>query len=238
MKIIKLLIIVMITTMLFCINIYATPWLFIGDSYFVSGAGDNEKTVPQLIAEYMKLETFYDNSRGGYGSSRPKANFLTLLNEVKNAKDVKNVLYYGGIINDRNCTKQKIQRGLGKLFYETRKKFPCVKIWYAIGNWHADNMDGSIKYQGRVNKRINWYKEICNKCNVTFFDVTYTFKRSNNKLLFKSDYHHPNLKGRKRLANEIVKNIQITKERERMYFRERARNFFFWKKKSISKKKK
>ena len=124
------------------------------------------------------------------------------------------VLFYGGITNDRSISKKNVYTAIRKLAEVTRKKYPNARILYAIGNWHANptrknQYDVDTKrYQRRVLNRIGWYKEACQENGIYYLsDVDTALRKKNNSKYFGPDGHHPSKEGVERLASVIAESI-------------------------------
>ena len=197
-------------------------WIFIGDSYFTVGQARGENELPDFIAKEIGVKNYKNYSHGGYGAARKSGNFLMLLNKMREKK-VRNIMFFGGISNDRRSDKTEIQSAISVLRKVTKEKFPKAKVWYVIGNWHSNKTEGSKAYHNRVNKRISWYRKACKENDIIFINVTYALKKENNKQYFLKDGHHPSIKGKRKLAKEIAKKIKVTQQE---MYREEIRNTY------------
>ena len=188
-------------------------WIFTGDSYCTTGG---EPTLPTLIAKQLGIEQFTSVSKGGYGVVKDNYTYLSLYESIPADETVTHVMIIGGIFNDREKTKPEVTTGIRELAAGLRRKFPNARLLYAIGNWHGNAFDTDLRknavyYQRRVTRRLPWYKEACGKAGILFLNgPEYALRGPGNDDYFYPDLHHPNEKGRKRLAEAIAAAVKRT----------------------------
>lgn len=190
-------------------------WLFVGDSYSTCGG---KPATPDLIADYLSLSAYKNIGRGGFGMAKDKSGaygkFIELLETEPSSRNITHIMIIGGITNDRLKSKAAIQAAIADFAKLAKKKFPNAKLYYAIGNWHADWKDKTDKasrqavtvYRNRVLTRLSWYKSASKLNGITFLNgPEYALRIANNDSLFVADGHHPNLNGKKLFAKAVVK---------------------------------
>ncbi len=192
----------------------APLYVMIGDSY-----GTHRPYLAELLAQKLKLKKsggdFYGYFCGGHGTARTNGNrnFMRLLNHLPSDRAVTDVLFIGGIHNDRNHSEKEIRSAVASLASRAKEKYPNARLLFAIGNWHSNDERTSYqyraaRYQKFIENRIPWYREACAENGIIFLEgVPDALRASNNLRYFKSDGHHPTALGTKKLANAIANAI-------------------------------
>ena len=185
-----------------------SKWVFIGDSYSVVG---HEKNIPNLIANQLNLSQndYVNYGKGGYGLAKKGASYISLLKGAKPDPSVKNVLIIGGINNDRRCSKVTVLRSGKKFIKRLKSLYKNAKIYYVMPNWNSKGFSGNLKkFATRITKRISWYKTLCQYMDVTFLSKSSNvLKTKDSEKYFRTDEHHPNLTGRRKIASAVVNEI-------------------------------
>ena len=192
----------------------APLYVMIGDSY-----GTTKDHLAVSVAEDLGLKAaggdYYAFFKGGYGTSKSHGRtYLTLLSKLPDSSAVTDVLFCGGIYNDRRFKKEVITKRITQTIEEARRKYPNARIMYAIGNWHSNDYHlytrpRARRYQKLVLTRISWYKEACRKNGVYFLkNVEKTLRLKNNQQYFRGDGHHPSKLGIEKLSKAVARSIR------------------------------
>jgi lysophospholipase L1-like esterase len=186
-------------------------WLFVGDSYCTVGGSP---FLPDLIVKELGIQSHLAHCKGGYGVARTGKTFLSLVKDIPPDETVTHVLLVGGISNDRKHSKREIQDAIRLLAETIRSRFPKAVLFYTIGNWHGNAFGtelrkNAVTYQNRVWKRLPWYREACAQQDILFLNgPEYALRGSGNDAYFRMDMHHPNEKGRRKLARAIAAAVR------------------------------
>lgn len=186
-------------------------WLFVGDSYCTVGGAPY---LPELIVQELGISSYLTSCKGGYGVARTGKTFLSLIKALPEDETVTHVLLVGGISNDRKHSKREIQDAIRLLAETIRSRFPKAVLFYTIGNWHGNAFGtefrkNAVTYQNRVWKRLPWYREACAQQDILFLNgPEYALRGSGNDAYFRKDMHHPNEKGRRKLARAIAAAVR------------------------------
>ena len=192
----------------------APYWLLIGDSYCL---GKNGHSLGAYLAEELNLREkggiLEAHCHFGSGAANRTSSFLSLLKKADPSRDVTDILFCGGINNDRGYKREKIELAIRKLAVYARRKYPNARIMYCIGNWyaHPDTLKSRQKkrnarnYQKRIRERTPWYRSACRKNGIFFLSsVSKTLRGKQNRKYFREDGHHPTREARRKLAGAIA----------------------------------
>ena len=197
-------------------------WVFIGDSYAENGRPNH--TIPILTAKAAGLSRSHysiqccHGGQGLIGWKEGKAFSTRLINQRKDIKVTK-VIVIGGINNDGEHSKETLQAAAIDFFKLVREKYPKAKIYYTIPNWYA-NYNGSPRHskeraekfkinRERITLRLKWYREFCRENNIIFLaKSTNALHQKNNTKFFVKDGHHPSIKGRRKVAKLLAKELR------------------------------
>lgn len=197
----------------------APNWIVIGDSYCKRGkAGE---TLSDFLEEELQLTarngSLQKKVMSGSGVARRKRSFIKMLKGIRSDRRVTDILFLGGIFNDRIFSRERILKSITSLARCARRKFPNARIMYGIGNWcknpsfikEASRKKFARRYCKDVIERIPWYREACKDNGIFFLSgVAGALRGKNNNRFFLRDGHHPNRVGRKKLAAAIAGSVR------------------------------
>lgn len=197
-------------------------WIFVGDSYTICAGSPY---LPDLIASDLDIKgrggKYKNIGKGGYGLAKTRSgqygNFLELLEDTPSDSTVTHIVIIGGITNDRNRGYSDVQIAASNFVKIAQRKFPSARLYYAIGNWHAEwpdktdqeSRDQVAWHYNIVTDRMSWYKDACKANDITFLSgPEYALRGTGNDVYFGVDGQHPNLAGKEKLASAIAEALQ------------------------------
>lgn len=223
-------------SILFVTPVMAGNYIFMGDSY-----SSSEYSWPEMVIEKLnipKSNVGYSKNSGAGIAKYVNSFYLnldcrdncsgrinTLYQKSKSwNNNVTRIIIQGGTLNDYlkasgPSSQETVFKFMKQLNNELKKRYPNAKILYASTNWCVESMVKNRKAEvlsalartkeyARLVKKLGWY-------HMENAENSLRVSSSIIKKYFCSDGIHPNINGKRLIANAMVKDIKLFEEQER-----------------------